>query len=76
MKGTKFRTMKSSVAVEILPGDDWEVVAYMSIKGLAVQAAGLQRQMREGLGAKRLGEAVEALEAAAEEIAEADDRLV
>ena len=36
MKGSRLRTMKSTVAVEILPDKDWEQVAYLTIKGMAV----------------------------------------
>jgi hypothetical protein len=68
MKGSRLRTMKSSVSVEILPKDAWEEVAYLIIKGMAVQAAGLQRQMDGRPGAEKLNQAVVALEAAAEEI--------
>jgi hypothetical protein len=68
MKGSRLRTMKSAVSVEILPKDEWEEVAYLIIKGMAVQAAGLQRQMDARPGAEKLNQAVVALEAAAEEI--------
>ena len=68
MKGSRLRTMKSTVSVEILPKENWEEVAYLTIKGMAVQAAGLQRQISGRPGAETLNKAVDALEAAAEEI--------
>jgi hypothetical protein len=72
MKGSRLRTMKSTVSVEILPKENWEEVAYLTIKGMAVQAAGLQRQMTGRPGAETLNKAVDALEAAAEEIINVD----
>jgi hypothetical protein len=72
MKGSRLRTMKSTVSVEILPKDNWEEVAYLTIKGMAVQAAGLQRQMTDRPGAETLNKAVDALEAASEEIINVD----
>jgi hypothetical protein len=73
MRKPSLRTMKSAVSVEILPKENWEEVAYTTIKGMAVQAAGLQRQMVGRSGAEALDRAVEALEAAAEEIINAND---
>ena len=73
IKGSRLRTMKSTVSVEILPKDNWEEVAYLTIKGMAVQAAGLQRQLADRPGAATLHQAVEALEAAAEEIISVED---
>ena len=72
MQGSRLRTMKSAVSVEILPKDNWEEVAYLTIKGMAVQAAGLQRQISGRPGAETLNKAVDALEAAAEEIINVD----
>ena len=72
MQGSRLRTMKSTVSVEILPKDNWEEVAYLTIKGMAVQAAGLQRQISGRPGAETLNKAVDALEAAAEEIINVD----
>ena len=72
MQGSRLRTMKSTVSVEILPKDNWEEVAYLTIKAMAVQAAGLQRQLSGRPGAETLNKAVDALEAAAEEISNVD----
>ena len=68
MKGSRLRTMKSTVSVEILPSEKWEEVAYLAVRGMAAQAIGLQRQMLGRRGADTLMKAVELLEAAAEEI--------
>ena len=73
MQGSRtLRTMRSTVSVEILPKDNWEEVAYHTIKAMVVQAAGLQRQMSGRPGAETLNKAVDALEAAAEEILNVD----
>ena len=73
MKDSRLRTMKSTVSVEILPDKDWEKVAYITIKGMAVQTAGLQRQMIGRAGVDNLSQAVELLEAAAQEIINAEE---
>ena len=72
-KGATLRTMKSTVSVEILPKENWEQVAYQTIKSMAVQAASLQRQMADRPGADLINQAVEALEAAAEEIINSEE---
>jgi hypothetical protein len=73
MKDSRLRTMKSAVSVEILPKDNWEEVAYLTIKGMAVQAAGPQRQITGRPGAETLNQAVDALEAGADEIINVDE---
>jgi hypothetical protein len=74
MKGSRLRTMKSTVSVEILPHENWEEVAYLTIKGMAIQAAGLQLQMASRPGAETLNQAVAALEAAADEIINVEEK--
>ena len=73
MKNPRLRTMKSSVPVEILPKDNWEEVAYMTIKGMSVQAFGLLGQMKGRRGEEKLRDAVDALEASAEEILDEEE---
>jgi len=76
VKKPHLRTLRSNVSVEILPKENWEEVAYVCIKGMAVQAHGLLGQMKQRRGEEKLKEAVEALENAAEEILNEDPELL
>jgi hypothetical protein len=72
-KRSNLRTIKSSVNIEILPDENWEEIAFMSIKGMVVQAHGLLGQMMGRPGEEKLRMAAEMLRAAADELVQDDE---